>query len=74
MGASITQNTAPVRVMATVKTNLKTNQPFATGLFLSNSTAPMAQTIAIAILDWMVKNRNTLLPLMKAIKPSVALR
>ena len=74
MGASITQNTTPVRVMATVKMNLKTNQPFATGLFLSSSIAPMAQTSAIATFDWIVKNRNTLLPLIKAISPSVALR
>ena len=74
VGASITQNTAPVRVMATVKTNLKTNQPLLTGLFLISSIAPTAQTSAIATFDWIVKNRNTLLPLIKAISPSVALR
>ena len=60
--------------MATVKTNLKTNQPLLTGLFLISSIAPTAQTSAIATFDWIVKNRNTLLPLIKAISPSVALR
>ena len=71
VGASTAQNTAPVRVMDTVNTYLSVAH--ARGRANSRrhrltacNTANSRQTAAIHRLDWMVKNKNAVVPAMKS--------